>query len=138
MKSGWKTNLLKYGISSAFALLMAWIYFSLRLDSLSAFTALPWKERFVLLSDAFSIPGGLLLMSGLLVKLSNYGALDGLTYAVKFAVRMLIPGKALEQETYRDYVERKREKNLRGYGFLYISGGFFLALGILFMVLYHL
>lgn len=137
MKSGKISKLIKYAISSAFALLMAWVYFSLRLDSLADFRSLESADRFRMLSDAFLIPGGLLLMSGLLIYLSNQGALDGIGYALHFAVRMLIPGKALEQERYSDYVQRKREKEQHGYAFLPISGAFFLSLSILFTVLYY-
>lgn len=137
MNSDLKTNLIKYGICVAFALLMAWIYFSLRLDSMEEFSALDLTERFVLLSDAFTIPGGILLMSGALVALSNKGALDGVGYAMRLMVRMLIPGMGRKQERYGDYVERKKDKKLSGYGFLFISGGFFLLIGIVFMVLYN-
>ncbi len=138
MNSALKTNLIKYGICVAFALLMVWIYFSLRLDSMQDFSALELTERFVLLSDAFTIPGGILLMSGALVALSNNGALDGVGYAMRLMVRMLIPGMGRKQERYGDYVERKKEKKLSGYGFLFISGGFFLLIGIVFMVLYNI
>lgn len=138
MKSDLKTNLIKYGICVAFALLMVWIYFSLRLDSVQDFSALELAERFVLISDAFTIPGGILLMSGVLVALSNNGALDGVGYAMRLMVRMLIPGMGRKQERYGDYVERKKDKKLNGYGFLFISGGFFLLIGIVFMVLYNI
>lgn len=138
MNSELKANLIKYGICVAFALLMVWIYFSLRLDSFEEFSALDIVERFVLLSDAFTIPGGILLMSGALVALSNNGALDGVGYAMRLMVRMLIPGMGRKQERYSDYVERKKDKKLSGYGFLFISGGFFLLIGIVFMVLYNI
>lgn len=138
MNSELKANLIKYGICVAFALLMVWIYFSLRLDSFEEFSALDTVERFVLLSDAFTIPGGILLMSGALVALSNNGALDGVGYAMRLMVRMLIPGMGRKQERYGDYVERKKDKKLSGYGFLFISGGFFLLIGIVFMVLYNI
>ena len=39
-------------------------------------------------------------------------------------------------ETYAEYVERKREKATKGYGFLLICGVVFLAVAAAFAVLY--
>ena len=135
--SRWQTNLLKYGVTSAVGLLMVWLYFSLRLDSFGAFAALETVEKFRVLCDAFTIPGGIILMMGCLVWLSNEGALDGVSYAVTYAIRMLIPGMGGNTERYGDYVERKRSNKVRGYGFLFIVGGVFFGIALVFLALYH-
>ena len=48
-------------------------------------------EKYRLLSDAFTIPGSILLMVGLLVAISNAGNFIGLGYAVQHLKDMLVP-----------------------------------------------
>lgn len=136
MSSTLKTNLLKYGITSAIGFLLVWLYFWLQFEDLSALAALETLELYRRICDAFTVPGVLILMSGCLVWLSNEGALDGVSYAVSFAIRMLIPGMG-GHERYSDYLERKRSNRVKGYGFLFIVGGAFFAVAILFLVLYN-
>lgn len=127
-----KTRLAKYGGAAAFVWLMAWLYISLR-----DFDGAKLVDQYRMLSDAFTVPGILLLMFGCLIWISNLGALDGLAYAVSFAVRSLIPGGRYRDEKYGDYVERKREKRVKGYGFLFISGSVTMAVAIVFMILFY-
>ena len=128
-----KTRIAKYGGAAAFAGLMAWLYISLR-----DFDGAKLVDKYRMLSDAFTVPGILLLMFGCLVWISNLGALDGLAYAVNFAIRSLIPGGRYKDEKYADYVERKRENRVKGYGFLFISGGMTMAVAIVFMILFYM
>lgn len=138
MTPSWKTNLMKYGISTGFALVMVWLYLWLRLDSLADFAALDRVEQYLLICDAFTIPGMLLLMFGCLLWLSNQGALDGVAYVTSYAIKMLIPGRMRkEQERFYDYVERKRGNRVKGYGFLFIVGAVFMAVALIFMALYN-
>lgn len=127
-----KARLAKYGGSAAFVGLMAWLYISLR-----DFDGAKLVDKYRMLSDAFAVPGMLLLMFGCLIWISNLGALDGLAYAVSFAFRSLIPGGRYKDEKYADYVERKRENRVKGYGFLFASGGVTMAISIVFMVLFY-
>lgn len=127
-----KVVLAKYGGCTAFVALMVWLYISLR--DVSKATLLDWYR---MLSDAFTVPGMLLLMAGCLVWISNLGALDGLAYAVSFAFRSLIPGGRYKDEKYADYVERHREKRIKGYGFLFVAGGVTMALAIVFLLLFY-
>lgn len=94
-------------------------------------------DRIRILSDAFTAPGLLLLLSAALVAVSNQGAFDGISYALKWAIRRLIPGRAATetQESYKEYLERKHQDNgPKGYAFLVITGAVFLAVGIGFTV----
>lgn len=137
MSSTWKTNLLKYGISSAVGFLMVLLYFCLHLDSLGDFAELESVDQYLMICDAFTVPGVLILMMGCLVSLSNEGAFNGVSYVVSFAVRSLIPGLG-GHERYNEYLERKSANRVKGYAFLYIVGAVFLAVALAFMALYYL
>lgn len=124
-----KIRLIKYTGAAAFVGIMAYFYIAAR-DFIGASLVVQcW-----ILCDALTIPGTLLLMVGCLVWVSNLGALDGIAYALSFTVRSLIPGmRGKRDEKYADYVERRREKPVRGYGFLLISGGITLGIALAFM-----
>lgn len=126
-----KSNLLKYGITgTACAGVAAYHVFSQNIG------VLPLMEVYRVLCDAFFLPGILLVFSGLLIWLSNQGAMDALGYMLKSVVRFLIPGPGPKHEKYGDYVQRRREKNVTGYGFVLIVGLISLAIAIVFNVLY--
>ena len=127
-----KTRLIKYGSCGAFVALMAYWYIDLR-----DFAGAALVDQYRMLCDAFTVPGILLLMTSALVALSNMGALDGLGYAMGMAIRSLIPGGRIKDETYGDYVARKREKRIKGYGFLAISGAVTMAIAVVFWMLFY-
>ena len=128
-----KVNLIKYGCSAAFVALMAGAYIGLR-----DFAGAELVDRYLILCDAFTVPGMLLIMFGCMMWASTTGALDGLGYCVRFAVFSLIPGKRLERdERYGDYIARKRENRVKGYGFLFISGLVTMAVALVFMALFY-
>ena len=126
--------LLQYGCSAAIVIVCA-VGYVLGKD-MSEATQLDWYR---ILSDAFTLPGRLLVFSSILVWLSGEGALDGILYCGYALIRLIIPGKALEpMEKYGDFVERRREKKTTGYGYLIITGGISVAIGIVFLVLFHM
>ena len=129
-----KANLLKYGISSAFAGLLVYIYCSSRNVFLQ-----PAVERWRILCDAFTIPGLTLIMVGFLVMIANEGFFDMFSYAASKAVGMFLPGRGFsdKDEKYYDYLQRKRENRVHGFGFLFVVGGVCLALALLFMMLFY-
>lgn len=127
--------LLKYGITAAAGGLLAW----LTLDLHGFSRALPRLDQYRLLCDAFTIPGVLLVMIGFLVMIANAGNFLALGYAVKHAVRMLIPFGNKKDERYYDYYQRKREQGkVTGYGFLFVTGLLFMAVAMVFFVLFYL
>lgn len=132
MSKATMTRFLKYGISVAVCALLGFWYLSqYDLETLNTL------ELYKAICDAFTIPGAVFLMSGLLMAVSNEGALDGVGYVMSFAVRMLIPGKHHENKRYSDYVESRREKRVKGYGFLFIVGGICMAVALVFLALFY-
>ena len=128
----WLIRLIKYGCCALFVGLWAWGYLAghpLANEKL--------YDQYRILCDAFTVPGSLLLMIGCLVWASGHGALDGLGYVLSFATTSLIPGKRKDVERFYDYVQRKREKRTKGYGFLLISGLVTLAIAMVFFALFY-
>ena len=127
-----RANLIKYGVSMSLGLLLAYLYVSLR-----DFSAQPLVEKYRILCDAFTTPSVLLIMIGALIAISNTGALDGIAYAISQGLGMFIPGRGIGTESYADYLERKRDKKVKGYGFLFISGAIFMVVALIFMALFY-
>lgn len=128
-------NLLKYGITAAIGLLMV----TLTVDLHGYAAADSTQEKIRILADAFTIPGVVILLIGVLVRISNEGMFDGLLYVFSYAAKILIPGADKTHERYVDYVARKREKGpAKGFGFLFVVGGIFLAVSVVFTVLFFL
>ncbi len=128
-----KENLAKYLGAFGFAGLMAWLYISPR-----DFAGASRREQYLILTDALTVPGMMLLMFGCLVWVTNLGALDSIAYMLRMAVFSLIPGKRMERdEKYVDYVQRMREKRVKGYGFLFVAGGICMTAALVFMCLFY-
>ncbi len=128
--------LVKYAIAIAIGAGMAFAVLGLRGWS----TAATETERIRCLADAFTVPGVILSLVAVLVWLGNEGSFLGITYLGSRIVRALVPmGKTFERhETYRDYVARKREKGgVKGYAFLLWVGLAFLAVAVVFTVLFY-
>ena len=128
--------LVKYAIAIAIGAGMAFAVLGLRGWS----TAATETERIRCLADVFTVPGVTLSLVAVLVWLGNEGSFLGITYLGSRIVRALVPmGKTFERhETYRDYVARKREKGgVKGYAFLLWVGLAFLAVAVVFTVLFY-
>ena len=124
-----KVNLLKYGLTVAAVIaVVCTIIFSNDIFNLEL------VEQLRILSDAFTLPGYLLIFAGVLLHLSNKGAMDGVSYVFTRMIQLLIPTAALKRESYPDFVERRREKNVTGFGFLFIIGA--VCLLVSFVILY--
>lgn len=126
-----KSALIKYGIAvivaSAMVLLILW--------GRDYWSQTELVEQYRFLSDAFTIPGSVFILSGALVALANEGALDAVGYMVKRCIQMLNPFSKKEFQKYSDYVAGK--KKIRGYSFLFFVGLFYLAIGIVFVILFY-
>ncbi len=131
-----KSLLVRYGVTIAVGALIGLGIFSLR----GGFeTTVPLK-RFMALCDAFSVPGVLLIMFSGLVFVSGEGIFDGISYAVRHALKSLIPGALArgEQEKYGDYVERRRAKGKpKGYACLFFVGLAYLLVSIVLIAIYY-
>lgn len=127
-----RARLLKYGISALVCGIVAVFYCVVR-----DFSQMELVEKYRTLCDAFTIPGLLCLCVGVLIWVSNDGFFYGLSYCLNVAWRALIPGARQRVERYYDYVTRKKEKRITGFGFLFLVGGVCMAIAILFMVLFY-
>ena len=128
-----KSVLLKYGITTLIGAALAAVYLLLRNFTGSE----PPAERYRMLCDAFTIPGTLLMLSAALVALANQGSFTGIGYSAKNLFDLLIPGAGLRKhETYGDYYER-HQKKVTGYGFLLQVGAVFMAVAIVFFILFY-
>ena len=128
-----RKNLIKYGLALVIAGAMTVGY----LLGHGYTPDLPDLDRYMMLCDAFTIPGLTLIMVAALVALSNEGSFTAVGYAVRYAIRRLIPGPGGRQETYAEYVERKTgQERIRGYGFLFHVGLAFFAVAMVYLVLF--
>ena len=102
-----------------------------------------WEEEMALvlqyrvLCDAFSIPGIMMVLFAMLFSLNNLGALDTIAYLMSYLPRMIAPAAFGEPEKLIDFVEKRRTKRSKGYGFLYIVGFIFLGIAIYYLVKFY-
>jgi len=128
-----KANLIKYGLTSAISLLVTYSYISNR-----GFHMGTLADKYKYLSDGFAIPGLLLTCGGLLLIISNEGTFDGISWGLRFAIKTLIPfGRHKKQESYGDFVEKRRGNKVKGFSFMFVVGVINIAISIIFMILFN-
>ena len=133
MKKLTKSQWIKYGTTVGLGVAYA-IYLVIYKNAF----AQPVDTMIRVLSDAFFLPGILMILCGLLVIVSNEGAFDSLAYTGKSVRRFFIPERPGEKRvTYREYVEQRREKKATGFSFLFVIGGVFTAIGLIFMLIFY-
>ena len=115
------------GVCAAFAALYC---------ALGDFSSMPLPEKYRTLCDAFTVPGVLCLCLGALLWAGKKGAFSGIGYCLRVAGNALLPGHR-EQETYYDYVRRRRQKPHTAYAYLSVTGTANLILAIAFLLLYN-
>ena len=127
-----RSLLLKYGIGSAVALLLAAVMLIAKWSEIKTI-----QDQYRILSDGFTIPGLFYVFASIMMLVTNEGALNGIGFILSYTVKRLIPGRHGEQENYGRYVERKKRNQVTGYSFLFVIGGVCLALSVLFTVLFY-
>lgn len=106
---------------------------------LQGFSTAQGSERMRILADAFTVPGVILTMFGVMVLLYRAGAFDGLSYAAGYAWRMLIPGRGGEYPpNYAEYVRQRADREKTRCGFLFWIGGIFLLIAAALTVLFFI
>ena len=134
MSKSLKSKLIKYGISFGFCILWTLIY----VNGKNLFHYhLRGAAAYLVLCDGFVVPGLLLILVGALVWISTTGALDGLGYVLSTGLSFLIPGTKGKSRRYADYVERRAGRRAKGYGFLFLTGVIWFAIGMVFFVLFY-
>ena len=102
------------------------------------FTQVALKDVFRILCDAFMLPGVLAICAGFLVMIANTGFFSGVKYLGKSFLGVFIPGVRLKQKRYKEYKEKEEQKaKIKNYGFLFLSGGVFFVIGLVFLVLFY-
>ena len=124
---------MKYGLAALFGAALVFVYLFSRDFSWDE----PPADRWRMLCDAFTIPGVVLISSAALMALSNAGSFDGIGYSMQHLFRTLVPGMGLQQESYGDYLERREGKKVKGYGFLLQVGLVFMAVALVFFILFY-
>jgi hypothetical protein len=99
------------------------------------FTVTEVAKIFHILTDAFFAVGVVMTGFGLLIYTSNEGVFDGLVYGVSTFLSMFKKDHKRKYETLFDYKESRADKKL-GFGFLLISGLFFLAVSMIMLAIY--
>ncbi len=124
--------LIKYAVTAAFSaipvLLILWL-----LGLSSAETAV---EKYRILSDAFAVPGVVLMLFAGLVWVSNDGFFDGLGYAFSRVRGMFIPMAKIKHQTYYDYKMEKRGKEPHHFWHLFLVGLAYTLIAVVFLMLY--
>ena len=95
-------------------------------------------ERYLILANAFTIPGVILMCVGALSWVSQEGVFDSLAYAGRALLRMF--HREREHIRYYDYVVERREKRAEKRSnklVLFLSGLFYFAFAMLFTYLYY-
>lgn len=92
-------------------------------------------QRYRILCDAFTIPGTVLMLVGVLAWVAGEGLFDGVAYASRSLFRVFT---RWEPVRYFDYLRGKQERRKKGgYGFLLITGGGFLLVAVVFYALFY-
>ena len=88
--------------------------------------------KLLILADGFTVPGVILVMVATLLALGSKGAFDGLSYALRHGLMMLVPfgGKNYKHQTYYDYKKSKGERTPRGYSCMFFVGAAFVLIAI--------
>ena len=96
------------------------------------------SDLFLVLCDAFFVPGGIMAGFGLLVVASNGGAFDMIAYGIMslFALFYRNPAKR-KYHTFYDYRVHK-EENKATYSHFLISGLIFVAISLVFLILFYI
>ena len=126
-----KKLLAKYSISACVGFAIVFFVLSNR----GFFGADDTALRMLYLADAFTIPGVLFLMVGVMTWLSGKGLFDGLTYSLGRLARTLVPLKNTTDEKYYDYKVRKNESRKNDYAFLFIVGGVLFLVAVVFTII---
>lgn len=94
-------------------------------------------NRARILSDGFSIPGALLVLTAGILYVSGQGTFNGVLFGLKRAKEILLPFLPSEYVPYREFVKRRAKKKVTGYGCLFFTGLAFLLIGIVLIVRFN-
>ncbi len=98
----------------------------------------PKETTYRYLADAFTIPGVVFILIGVLVILVSQGAFNGIGYAMRHLGRMLFPFFIRKDITYYEYLQnRKAARKTVSYLSFLIVGSVFLIGAVIFIILFY-
>ncbi|MBR5712003.1 MAG: DUF3899 domain-containing protein [Lachnospiraceae bacterium] len=133
MNTSRRAKLIPYAVTTVIAALMAFgVYLTRGVTDASTDA-----DRYRALCDSFTVPGVLLLAFGALLWVAGEGALVGVTWLVKNAILMLIPGKALDRVSYAEYLAEHQAKKKGPHVCIFVVGAVFVLIAVVFLMLYN-
>ena len=130
----WKT-ILKYAITITIAGGLVFAVLGINGFFLGGYDKAQYYRK---LSDAFTIPGLLLIFLAFLFFVSQQGAFTGLGYALRHVARMLLPFIIRKDITYAEYVERReKRKAISTFLCFILVGAAFLIVGVIFIFSFY-
>ncbi len=99
------------------------------------------SQNLLILTDAFTISGGLMLLFYLLVFVSDEGAFDMISYSIQLVWVVTFHKNVRETRLPRNYAEYrqlKRSKPRLNLRFILFSGLIFFIIGIILLIIYHM
>ena len=130
----WKT-ILKYAITVTIAAGLVFAVLGINGFFLGGFNKAQFYRK---LSDAFTVPGLILILLALLFLVASKGAFTGLGYALRHVLRMLMPFFIKKDISYAEYLEnREHRKTVSIILCFLIIGAVFLTVGIVFIFFFY-
>ena len=128
-----KKRLLQYGITAGIGLLASLLIMNAQgLFVLFGNNTQTWS----ILSDAFFVPGIILVSLGALIWIAGTGLFDSVSYALSVAAHAIIPFLKNRPKNYYDYKSERESKGSRTPMFILYTGGGFLLLAVVFLIAY--
>lgn len=94
------------------------------------------SECYRILADSFTIPGVMMSSASVLIWISSKGGYDVITYGFSYVKNTFNPNAKLNESFY-DYKIRREEKRLKGCFYLLWVGLGFIAVAVVFTVLFN-
>jgi len=102
-----------------------------------AFGSSEGKDIAASVCDGAFVAAVLLLGAGLLALVGGKGAFDGISYSVRQSLRLHWPAAVrTPEEDYEAYQKRREGKKVKT-AHLFLSGGFYLAIALLALLVYY-
>lgn len=93
------------------------------------------NDVFHILTDAFFVPGVILICFGVLIIATNGGTFDMLSYGVIMFISLFNKGTERKYKTFYDYKEAKKDRK-GGFGYLLIDGCILTAISMIFLLMW--
>ena len=128
-----KKRILQYGITAALGLAAA-----LLIMNAQGFFVLFGNnaDTYSILSDAFFVPGMIMVSLGALIWIAGTGLFDSVSYALSVAAHAVIPFLKNKPKSYYDYKSEREGKTTKTPMFILYTGGGFLAISVIFLIVY--